>query len=579
MRFFHTQKKLRTKRKNRRFSTVFRSASLAAVFVACGTTSFFLGLQTVRNVNPVGNTIAQAAQSTIVNVILQVQPSTGGTPRPIEVTPFMNSSTTALVHLQEVHTGRIVPASANDRCKTTNSLGRCSIRNVPVGPDANAGLASVNQQYDILVDTVFLEFLTRIPLETLGASVRFDSAKCNGNQTSFTQDGWCLTKNGAAFAAEYFVTITLKERNNCIESAPPAAFCDASGKLVTFDCNPSFVGATRPWEPKPRGCETVQCPDGNLVGGVCSEISSQLAACSTAEACRNNLLCSVTNFGSNITYDAGVDTIVIRGERFGTAGGTVSFLTTGNARETVEVFPGSNWTDTEIRVRVPQNAISGDMRIHPHTHGFTEAQDGSLTAVTCNSPIASIRAFKDQFAILFVRATPPDGVRLVAPGFTTELQILVRHNENVGKLQKVLVELLDGSFSSPDSLPLNRTVIAQATCPVQPAAGGTVNEAVFLCGVPVPQSASVFHGPFTFLITVIDASGGTERAVLAAPGSSVIAGDFNFDGSITIEDAVIGRRLATGAQSTTSDHRLRDVDADNVITMIDVLYVLHSLTE
>jgi len=542
-------------------------------------TAFLLGLKTVNEVDSVENTVAQAVQNRVVNIILQVQPVGGGALRPIEVTPFMNNSNTALLYLQEIHVGRIVPVNSNDRCRTTNSLGRCSARNVPVGPDAAIGLATIDQQYDILVDTVFLEFLTGIPLETTGASVQFDPAKCSGSTTSFTGDTWCLTKANGQFAAEYFVTITLKERNTCTDSTPPSSFCDASGKLVTFSCNPSFNGATKPWQPKAEGCATVQCPDGNFAGGVCADITSDFSACSSAQSCRNNLLCSVTNFGSAIAYDAGLDTIVIRGERFGLAGGTVSFPTGTSSRETVEVFPGADWTDREIRVRVPRAAISGTLQIHPHTHGFLEEQNGSLTPVTCASPPASIRAFKDQFAILSLQATPPDGVRLVAPGFTTELQLLVHHNDSLGRLENILVELLDGSFPDPNTLPVNRRVIASSTCPVTLPGGTNVQEGTLICRVVVPESASIFTGPFTFLVSVVDDLGSAKRAVLLAGGDSVLSGDFDLNGVLSIEDAVIARRIATGAQGASPAHLLRDTDQDRVITMNDVVFVLHSLTK
>lgn len=553
---------------------------MTLIFAVAGVVSFFLGFQSVRNVDPVESTVAQTAQGTIVNIILQYQPVAGSEPlKPIEVTPFMNGSQSALAYLQEIHNGRVVPVNANDRCRTSNSLGRCSVRNVPVGPDPSSGLSGVDRQYDILVDTVFIEFLTGIALKDTNAHVRFDPAKCGGSTTSFTSGGgWCLTKTNNQFAAEYFVTITLSERDDCTDSSPPAAFCDVSGKLVSFACNPSYTGATRPWEPKPRGCETVQCPDGNFTGGVCSDITTEFSACSSAEACRNHLLCSVTNFGSTVSYDAGLDTIVIRGERFGMAGGTVSFVT-ATGRESVEVFPGIDWTDTQIRVRVPRAAITGELRIHPHTHGFTEGANGALSPVECASPSASIRAFKDQFVILSLHGKGPQGTRLVAPGFSTELQVLVRHNDKISRLKTILVELLNGAFANPDNLPLDRTLIAQATCPVAASAGGNVQEALLLCTVPVPASASVYPGPYTFLVTVIDDQGGTERASLIAGGDSALAGDFDFDGSLTVADAVIARRLASGTTPVLDQHRKRDTDGDNAITMGDVLFVLHSLTE
>lgn len=552
---------------------------MTMVFTFCGTAAFFLGFHTVNEVGSVHETIAQNAQGTMVNIILQVQPAGGGAPRPIEVTPFMNGSNSALLHLQEIHVGRIVPINTTDRCRTTNSLGRCSLKNVPVGPDANIGLTTTDQQYDILVDTVFLEFLTRIPLESAGAAVRFDPSKCTGSTTSFSGNSWCLTKVGGGYAAEYFVTITLRERDTCRDSLPPAQFCDAQGKLVTFSCNPSFTGTTRPWEPKAEGCGTVQCPDGNFAGGVCADITSDFSACSTAQACSDHFLCTVSNFGSSVSYDAGADTLIIHGDRFGTAGGTVSFPTASSNREVVEVFAGSDWLNNEIHVRVPLTAVSGVLHIHPNTHGYTEATDGSLTPVTCSSPPASIRAFKDQFSILSLQATPPDGVRLVAPGFETNLQMLVRHNDAVGRLKQIVVELLDGSYPNAQNLPLGRTVIAQSTCPVQVAGSTSALEATLFCGVTVPAGVEALTGPFTFLVTVVDDKGSSERAVLLASGDSALAGDFNLDGILSLEDVVIARRLATGSLQPQEAHLLRDTDHDRVITMNDVLFVLHSLTQ
>ena len=570
---------MKNRKFHRRAKRLLRNISMITVFAACGTASFVLGLQTVHEVGSVHETIAQTAQATMVNVILQVQPIGGGAPRPIEVTPFMNSSNSALLHLQEIHVGRIVPLATADRCRTTNSLGRCSLRNIPVGGDSNIGLSTTDQQYDILVNTVFLEFLTRIPLESAGASVRFDPAKCSGSATSFTSDTWCLTKSGANFAAEYFVTITLRERDTCTDSIPPAQFCDVQGRLVSFRCNPSFSGPTHPWEPNAAGCGTVQCPDGNFVGGLCADITADFSACSMVQSCRDHLVCSVTNFGSSISYDAGEDTLVIRGDRFGTAGGTVSFITSSGSREEVEIFPGADWTNHEIRVRIPLAAVSGALQIHPHTHGFTEEGNSALTPVTCSSPSASIRAFKDQFSILSLQASPPDGVRLVAPGYETRLQMLVRHNDSVGRLKQIVVELLDGSFPDVAHLPPGRTVIAQSNCPVQVTGSASAQESTLFCGITVPASAATFTGPFTFLVTLFDDRGDSERAILLSGGDSALAGDFTLNGIISLEDAVMARRLATGALTAQASHLLRDTDGDRVITMNDVHFVLHSLTE
>ncbi len=556
-----------------RFQGLLRGASITTIFLVCGTASFMLGLKSVGDISAVKQTIAQAGSDTMVNVILQYQPSDGGG---ISREAAVKDVQSALLYLQEIHTGRITPANTQDRCRTTNSLGRCSVRSVPVGPDPLAGIPS-DQQYDILVDTVFIEFLTGIALDAAGAYVRFDQSKCSGNATSFSGDSWCLTKPNNAFAVEYFVTITLNERDDCRSTAPPASFCDASGKLVSFECNPSTSAPTRPWEPVAESCDRVQCPDGNFASGVCADITPEFSACSTAEACKDHLLCSVTHFGSSVAYNAGTDTIVIRGLRFGNAGGTVEFPTDGNP-EVVEVFPGPDWTDTEIRVRVPRNAISGVLKIHPHTHGFLEEND-VLIPVTCSSPPATIRAFKDQFAILALNARSQDGVRLVAPGHTTEFQVHVRHNDAIGRLTEVQVELLNGSFPNPDDLPVSRTVIAQTSCPATPLGSPSVKEGTLTCALDIPDDTFSFRGPFTFLVTVVDDQGGVERGVLLDAGESALAGDFNLDGYLSIDDAVVGRLLATGALTVQPEHILRDTNQDEVITMDDVIIVLHTLTQ
>src|SRR3989344_8812678 len=117
MRFHFTQTYVPKIQRKHRVSALFRGTSMVLIFASAGVMSFFLGLQSVRNVNPMESTVAQTAQGTIVNVILQYQPVTGGQAvKPIEVTPFMNGSQSALPHLQEIHNGPIVPPSTNDRC-------------------------------------------------------------------------------------------------------------------------------------------------------------------------------------------------------------------------------------------------------------------------------------------------------------------------------------------------------------------------------------------------------------------------------------------------------------------------------
>ena len=550
---------------------------MSALFLVAGGISFFAGIQSVNDVETIEVTGAQTVQTTTVSVILQYTPVSGGAALPLVVTPVMNASQTALVNLQEIHSGLSAPSSPADRCRSTNGTGRCAISNVPVGGTPEA-------QYDLIVDTAFLEFLTKVPLETGNAFVRFDRAQC-GSQTSFTatsgaSNAWCLGKQGSTgYASEYTVTITLKERNTCTSSVPPAAFCDSDPKkIVQFSCNPSTTAATKPWEPKTSVCAgPVQCPDGNMVDGKCGKIGTSLASCSTAFACTGNQLCTVQNFGTNIAYIAGQDTIIIRGRHFGVAGGTVSFPTSGSARETVQIFPGADWTDTEIRVRVPLSAISGTLEIHPNTHGFFAAGT-TITPAVCSSPAASIRSFQDQFSILSLNAVTPNVVQLVSPGFSTTFTIIAQHNENVGRFQSIVVELLDGAFPDPKNLPLKRTVIAQALCPVTILGSTAVREATIQCSVPVPASAASFPGPFTFLVTLADSKGGVDRAVLLDGGASAMSGDFNFDHSLSAEDAAIALRIARGATSVLPAHLARDTNNDNAITLADAIFVLHSLT-
>jgi hypothetical protein len=562
--------------KTNTFLRLSKGALLTLVFALAGSLSFFLGLQTSSDVAQVEQSIAQAISTTQVNVILQYLPVAGGDPRPIEVTPFMNASQTALVQLQEIHSGVIAPASPSDRCKTTNSVGRCSVEQLPVGTNPSLGV-TVDQQYDIIVDTVFIEFLTGIPLLSENAYVKFDLSQC-GSGTVFTGNTWCLTKSGGNFAEEYFVTITLNERDVCVDSTPPASFCDISGKLVNFSCNPSFNGATKPWEPKPKACDTSQCPDGNFVNGQCAELTPGLAACSQAAACQNNQLCSVRNFGSTISYNAGTDAIVIRGERFGSAGGMVIFPTESGGTEEVQIPAGPNWSNTEITVQVPLNAVSGTLNIHPNSHGFIE-NNGVFTPVTCQSPPASIRAFKDQFSILSINGTSPNGVRLVSPGFDTSFALLVHHNDAVSRFDQVLVELVEGSFPDPNNLPVNRTLITQKSCSVQVVGSNSAKEATLTCAVPIPESAGTFQGPFTFIVTVFDDRGESARTVVLDSGSSSLAGDFNLDGILSIHDAAIAFRISRGSSVTLPEHLERDTDADGQITLTDALFVLHSLTK
>ena len=551
---------------------------MGLLFAAAGTASFFLGLKSVNELDPIApQSGAQQMQTTIVNLVLQYQPVGGGTPLPLVVTPFMNTSQTPLASLQEIHSGGIFPASASDRCRTTNTLGRCGIANVPVG-------GMPESQYDLIVDATFLEFLTQIPLASLNAFVRFDRSAC-GSQTSFNASAgsaqvatWCLAKQGSAYAPEYFVTVTLQERNTCTDTAPPAAFCDNDPRrIVGFSCNPQTTIATRPWEPKPALCGALQCPDGNTVDGRCGQIGTGLAACSTAFSCTEHQLCSIENFGTRISYDAGRDTIVISGQRFGVAGGTVSFPVAGGKREVVQVFPGPDFTDTDIRVRIPLTAVAGTLEVHPGTHGaFSE--NGKLVPAVCVSPPAAIRAFGDQFALLSVNATTPDGIQLVSPGFATTFTLIVHHNDAVGRFKNIVVALLQGAFPDPATIPLERRVVTQVACPVTILGSSAAKDATLTCSVPVPAAASALRGPFTFLVTITDDRGESAEATLLDSGRSSMIGDFNADRLLTIEDAVLAFRLAGGATAVLPEHLLHDTNNDGKITREDMLFVLHSLT-
>src|SRR3989344_4206946 len=126
---------------------------MTMLFLLAGGLSFVLGIKSVNDLEPIKVTGAQTAQTTNIGVVLQYTPVAGGAALPLVVTQVMNSSQTALVNLQEIHNGLIQPVLSSDRCRTTNTTGRCNISNVPVGGNPAS-------QYDILIDTVFLEFLT-----------------------------------------------------------------------------------------------------------------------------------------------------------------------------------------------------------------------------------------------------------------------------------------------------------------------------------------------------------------------------------------------------------------------------------
>ena len=131
----------------------------------------------------------------------------------------------------------------------------------------------------------------------------------------------------------------------------------------------------------------------------------------------------------------------------------------------------------------------------------------------------------------------------------------------------------------PDELPISRAVITMQSCPVQVTGSLRAKEATIECIVPIPESANTSNGPFTFIVTLYDDQGGIVRAVLLDSGSNNLAGDFNFDGILSIEDAVISYRISNGSTNETDEHRKRDVDGDGNITLLDSLSVLHSLTQ
>jgi hypothetical protein len=288
-------------------------------------------------------------------------------------------------------------------------------------------------------------------------------------------------------------------------------------------------------------------------------------------------LCTVSQLESGQTYDAGSDTLVLRGEHFGSAGGTVSFPTENAKREVVEIASGADWHHQEIRVRIPRAAVSGILQIHPNTHGSVE-ENGTSVPVSCDSPLVTMRSLKDQFSILALSARSAEGVRRVAPGFTTTLEAAVQHNDRIDRLQNVMVELLEGGFPDQNMVPINRRVLAQSSCPALPTPDGAVREGSLTCDIAIPAGIQVEKSPFTFLVTIIDDVGNVERATLVDAGTSVLAGDFSGDGMLTIADAVLARRIATGELSATSVQLLRDTDGDQQISMNDVLFILHSLT-
>ena len=550
--------------KNPLHRRVTRVLSFLVTFSFCGTVAFIFGLESVGEWEP--ESAGAQLGTTSVNIILQYNPVGGGDAVPIEVTQVMNGSQTPLLHFIEVHTGAHEPPGAQDRCSTTNAVGRCNLQNLPVGGDLEA-------QYDIIVNTDLIEFVTQIPLEPQNAFVRFDQSMCRGSTTSFTGDKWCLTSNNGVFAAEYNITISLGERDLCTESNPPAPFCDASGRYVTFRCNPSFSGPTIPFEPVPTQCDSVQCPDGNFVRGMCDEVVPGVPACSTAAACRANQLCNVRNVSEVLPYTAGDDFIVIRGEHFGTLGGEVAFPTRNNGTETVEVFPGADWRNTQIRVPIPVTAVSGKLSIHPHSHGNFD--DGKAV---CETPQINIRGFDDQFALLSVAAQSPNSVQLVSPGYDTVFTANIHHNERVSRLKTIEVRLLEGFFPTLNSLPLDPRILTQTSCSIDVSGSANARDAISSCTVPIPENVTSARGPFTFLVILYDDLGESDSVVLVDSGESAMAGDFNFDHRLTAEDAVIAIRLVRGVVAITEEHLLRDPNNDGEITTADALFVLHSLT-
>lgn len=562
--------------------TLSLASSVFAVMV-----SFLVGINTA-NENEVID-LAQAEEFVSIVLTLQYTPRDGGKPRPFV---FSNTSGSKPVKLQEIHDASILPERAADGCQKTSSTGRCTIANVPVGGEGGEG----EKQYDIfLADASFFETLTDIPFETPLPFMRFNTKKCTGNvftdeNPAEREKGWCLSrqKDGSPYP-EYFITLTLSERDVCRESPPPAASCTSDGKIITYECDPTFRGATSPWKPgTPQLCsEFADCPDGNSVRFACGNIGE--AVCSQAAACTAHQLCEVHGFPTPPPLLAGSDTLVFSGKNFGNAGGTVSFKRdSNNEREVVSLPPGLSWTDRSIRLTVPYVAGEGKLEVRPAGH---------VGKALCESPMLFVLRPEDQPSIISAKIVS-SGNRPVSPGFPTTIEVVASHPLGIDRLHVLDIELLEGSFPRVADVPLSRSVLARVQCDLrsQLPAVRTVAEGTFLCDIPVPQNLQSM-GPFTYFVRIsggkdlppppplADSGGGSLAtslgiaAVLPVAGSSTLAGDFDADGTLTVADAAIVSRIVRGVLTPTREHKLSDTDGDGTITRSDLITILHFLAQ
>lgn len=549
----------------------------------CITVAFFLGVQSANEVETVPQT--QASQTVSVIFTLQVDPVlAGATVRPFV---FNNTTSTKPIKLLNILDASVIPVTASEGCQRTTEAGRCSITGVPVG------------NYDVVfAPGSFFETITGIPLEEPLPVVRFDPAACTGTSNSFDMDAqgskftWCMRKKSdGTFYTEYFIKLTFKERDTCLSTPAPAAFCSTGGGgLVQYRCNPSTTAPTRPWEElPPQPCtQRVTCPDGNSMLTVCSDVEGT-AICSSAEACRGHQLCSVTGFPSHLIFRAGKDTVIITGKEFGLQGGTITMPVEsgggggrsagGATTQEVDIPIGPDWLATQIRVAIPANVIEGPWKVHPRGFGFIEER-GTTVPVACETPLVRVLSARDQFSIVSVWLSSPKQAP-VTPGFLTTLSLLTRRPEGVGVLKSIEIELLEGSFPTLAQLPLQRPLLASVSC-FPRITDGKVSEAIFTCDFPIPASL-VSPGPFTFYVRlmyfrVIDGDVVMEETLLPVSGTVALAGDFDESGLLSIKDAVIAQRIATGRQSATARDLLHDVDDDNAITTADATAILHFLT-
>jgi hypothetical protein len=521
--------------------------------------SFLVGVRTANENELVDLASAEGLVSVIVT--LQYLPVGSEIPIPLK---FLNVSATKPVILQEIHDGTVLPARSVDGCQRTNDAGRCSIGNIVVGSGEDG--RAVERQYDIfLADATLFEALTNIPFERPLPFLRFDPSLCDDDNVFVdTGDvGWCLSqKSSGGYYNEYFVTLTLKERDVCRDAPPPSLSCTPDGKVINYACDPQYRGATMPWRPLPPAtCEGdyVRCPNGTAVPALCVDLDG-ITACSQVEACKDHQLCEVFSFPTPPPVIAGHDEIVIKGRHFGNKGGAVSFARSdpeGKAvqdeREIVLIPPGPNWTDTEIRVMVPYTAGEGSLRIIPEgypvqgvdinrnqplsvggqvdaatilwvpkafaqfgtrpasgifggmrqaTIAKSKSKKSEGTYVGCEAPTLYVTRPEDQPTVVSARIiSPPNGT--VEPGFTTVIEAIAYHAKGIDNLYALDVELLEGTFSDVADVPFNRPTLARVQCDLrkQYPPVKSVVDSTFQCGLPIPENLPS-DGPFTFLVRV-----------------------------------------------------------------------------